>query len=368
MLFIVSQMGRGGTERRAVDLMNGLGEEFDVRLLSLKGRRFYTTVERDQRTEQNSFLRMIGNIRYLRTVLGSVKPDLVQCFDAESGIYAAMAMRMFRSRSRVPLVSGIGTNGLFDARTRRALAYRCCLPDLFISNCRGGSHALNRAVSHRVPCRVIPNGLDTARLEGYLAADDPRATAWRHAKGPIIGYVGRADHDKRGERMVDVAIRLADHPSQPTFVMIGGGGRWQEAKEKMSACRSLQGRAFFLGEMSDAASLARYFDIGVLCSDVEGLPNVLLEYMYLRKPIVTTNAGDAAFVLDEGRAGSIVDRRNAIVGIAGAIAGLVENRELYQRLATAGRERFDALFCLEVAIDHYRTLYSDLLGGKAVAA
>ena len=65
-----------------------------------------------------------------------------------------------------------------------------------------------------------------------------------------------------------------------------------------------------LGERQDVSSILQACDIGVLSSASEGLPLALLEYGRAGLPVIATNVGDCARVLDEGRVGILVPPRS----------------------------------------------------------
>ncbi len=62
----------------------------------------------------------------------------------------------------------------------------------------------------------------------------------------------------------------------------------------------------WLGQRLDGSTILRASDIGVLSSAAEGLPLALLEYGLASLPVVATNVGQCAEVLDQGQAGILV--------------------------------------------------------------
>jgi len=66
-----------------------------------------------------------------------------------------------------------------------------------------------------------------------------------------------------------------------------------------------------LGGRSDASQILKNCDIGVLSSESEGLPVALLEYGLASLAVVSTNVGECSAVLDEGRAGKLVEAKNS---------------------------------------------------------
>lgn len=62
-----------------------------------------------------------------------------------------------------------------------------------------------------------------------------------------------------------------------------------------------------LGQRQDVPAILQGSNIGVLSSVSEGLPLALLEYGMAGLPVIATSVGQCAEVLDEGRAGILVD-------------------------------------------------------------
>jgi glycosyltransferase involved in cell wall biosynthesis len=101
-------------------------------------------------------------------------------------------------------------------------------------------------------------------------------------------------------------------------------------------------------------------DVFVLCSRNEGFGRVLVEAMASGVPVVSTDVGGAAEVLDEGKAGVLVSSGEP-EKLAAAVMQILRDDSLYRRLQTGGRNRAaDFDFC--VTVDAYEKVYLELLG------
>ncbi|MEP6914824.1 MAG: glycosyltransferase [Acidobacteriota bacterium] len=107
----------------------------------------------------------------------------------------------------------------------------------------------------------------------------------------------------------------------------------------------LGGRVTMLGERADVAAILRQCDVGVLSSIGEGFPLALVEYGQAGLPVVATNVGQCAEVLDHGEAGTLVAAGDpAALGAAlsevlrSPERGVRAGQRLYQRV----RERYAA--------------------------
>ena len=72
--------------------------------------------------------------------------------------------------------------------------------------------------------------------------------------------------------------------------MIVGDGPLRAQLEEMAHAYDLASRVRFLGHRDDVPRLMTAADIIILPSAYEGLPNVVLEAMRLRKPVIATAA------------------------------------------------------------------------------
>lgn len=119
----------------------------------------------------------------------------------------------------------------------------------------------------------------------------------------------------------------------------------------------------FLGSRLDVQNILTSCSIGVLSSQSEGLPVALIEYGYAGLPAVTTAVGQAAEVVDHGRAGIAVSPKNPD-RLAEALMTLLrspgQRRELGERL----RQRVQLLFSQDVVMGQICDVY-DLVLRKA---
>lgn len=97
--------------------------------------------------------------------------------------------------------------------------------------------------------------------------------------------------------------------------------------EKLVISLGLEGVVFFLGYQSNPYRYYFYSDLFVLSSRREGLPNVVLENLYLNKPIVATRCVPfMSTIIQEGINGFLVDI-NDVDSLATAIINFKEIKE-----------------------------------------
>jgi glycosyltransferase involved in cell wall biosynthesis len=181
---------------------------------------------------------------------------------------------------------------------------------------------------------------------------------------PLLLFAGRLAPQKCVSDLLD-SIDLLQHILPNLRTLIAGDGPLRERLEaRASAFHLLEsGRVRFLGHRDDVPRLLAAADLLVLPSRFEGLPNVVLEAMRFRKPVVATRApGTTAVVVDQetGLLVPVGDRR----ALAEAIRTVVENPDLARALGEGARRRVERDFDLQVMVDRYAELYESLARGK----
>jgi glycosyltransferase involved in cell wall biosynthesis len=97
-------------------------------------------------------------------------------------------------------------------------------------------------------------------------------------------------------------------------------------------------------------------DMLALTSDHEGLPNVILEAMAAKLPVVTTPAGDAAVVVEDGVSGFVVPF-DAVAGLADRLIDLARSPGLRREVGEAGYERVIARYACAGLADRWLAVY-----------
>ena len=105
------------------------------------------------------------------------------------------------------------------------------------------------------------------------------------------------------------------------------------------------------------------FNIGILITDYrvhgEGIPNAVMEYMALCKPVIANDAGGTTELVVDQVTGLICEQRNP-EDLKGKINYLLENQDVAQSMGAAGRKRIEDKFTLDSMTEQYIKLYRQL--------
>jgi len=176
--------------------------------------------------------------------------------------------------------------------------------------------------------QVVPNGVDT---DVFAPRDRETARAELGLPGPLLISVGRLVKGK-GHDLVIEALR--DLPGW--HVAIIGDGE-QSGLRAVAQRFGVADRVRLVGAV-EQSRLAAYYcaaDALVLASEMEGMPNVLLEALACGTPVVASAVGDVRQIVTSPVAGRVLTERSAT-----AIAHAV--RELDAQHAAAQDVRSEA--------------------------
>ena len=236
----------------------------------------------------STFVRAIRLARFFRRE----RVEVLQLFFADSTYLGIVAGKLARIPCMVRSRLDIG----FWVRPIDRLLGRLCswLVDATVANCEAARQSViadERAAPESVV--IIPNGVDLSRFEGVAAARAGR----RPVGGPVVGAVANL----RPWKSIDVLVRAAAElvKSHPTITFqVAGEGEMRSELEQLIASLGLQDRFQLLGTVTDIPAFLANLDIAVLCSQTEGAPNSIMEYMVAGLPIVVTAVGGNAEMIE----------------------------------------------------------------------
>lgn len=200
---------------------------------------------------------------------------------------------------------------------------------------------------------VIRNGIDP--VVGQPAGAVARDGRLR------VGIVASLTAVKRHDVLLAAWARLPRDPAGAAELHILGEGPERPALEQQAAALGIADSVRFHGAVTDVGAQLEAFDIGVLCSDREGLSNAILEYMAHGLPVVATDAGGN---------GELVDAANGVLvptgdpdALAHALAGLLADGDRRRELGAGSRRKIEAGFTWEAAMRDLTGFYERLLPG-----
>lgn len=204
----------------------------------------------------------------------------------------------------------------------------------------------------------IPNLFDVEQFDKH--ALQPFSWAEQLPDGPRVVMVARLDAEKDFTTLIR-AMKLVLEKSISAKLIVAGAGVQRSLLECLVEELALKESVVFLGEVQEVPALLQHCHVGVLTPKAnEGLSNSILEYMAAGLPVVATDCGGNAELIEHGISGLIVP-----VGDSGAVADallrLLEHPCEAQQMGARGRCRVEQDYHPDVVTERFAVLYREAL-------
>ena len=208
---------------------------------------------------------------------------------------------------------------------------------------------------------IIPNGVDTDEY-----SPSTKRGAFRSGHGipdevPLVAYVGRIEHIKGVDRLLEAFHRLLESVPQARLVMAGPDEGMRAPLEARAAALGIGDRVHFIGELDTSQTRALYHDADVfaLFSYGEGLPLAALEAMACGLPVVISEESHLPQVEEAGA--GVVIKNGDIEAFAAALARFLNDKTACESSSQKAVELVRREFQWESAVDRIESLYRALM-------
>ncbi|EOS39953.1 hypothetical protein C808_00924 [Lachnospiraceae bacterium M18-1] len=145
----------------------------------------------------------------------------------------------------------------------------------------------------------------------------------------VIVSTGRITEEKGFSDLCDAILKW--RPEDNVKFMIIGDGSYLEKFKKRVDDNNLDGQVFFLGYKKNVTDFLKVCDIFVLCTWHETLCNSILEAQKEGLPVVATEVGGIPEIIQNGKNGILVEKRDVDQIINGMIT-LVKAPQLREKM------------------------------------
>lgn len=299
----------------------------------------------------------LAAVARLRRVIEEQAPDLVHLHTGRASWLGGLAAR-WAGRPAV-------TTRRMDRAVRRGWKTRLVY-----------EHLVRRvvAISPAVARELAAGGVPPARVSTIASSVEPpalpadpderdrRRRAARAALGlgpdERVVLVLAALVPRKG---IDVLLEaLAGSELARTVLLVAGEGEQRGALEARAAALGLGPRVRFLGQRDDKERLLEACDVFCLPSRQEGLGVAALEAMAAGRAVVASRVGGLAEAVEHERSGLLVPPGDPRA-LARALARLLDDPALRERLAAHGPLRVAEGFLAEQMVAAYERLYRAVL-------
>jgi glycosyltransferase involved in cell wall biosynthesis len=230
-----------------------------------------------------------------------------------------------------------------------------------------GAFAQDLMKSTGVPLDKISVQHNAIRRQPSLSTADVETL--RHRLGiaqadKVVLSVGRLSREKAHRDLLEAFKKLNQtDPEISSKLVIVGEGRERDGLEATAESLNFKDRIIFTGQVNDVRTFYALADVFVLPSHSEGSPYVLLEAMAANVPVVATAVGGVPEIITNNESALLVPP-NDPPSLAAAIARVLTDRELAERLTTNGAKLIDTRFTPENYTRSVVEIYREVIEGR----
>lgn len=177
----------------------------------------------------------------------------------------------------------------------------------------------------------------------------------------IVGNIANHIRAKHLETWIEVADVLVNEMKRKDifFVQMGNFTKRTAALQEKVQRLNLQDNIKFLGFTANASNYIPQFDLSLITSQSEGIPQVIYESFYHAVPVVSTRTGGIPEIIEHNENGLLADIHDA-KDLAEHILILLEDRKLQERFVEVSRklvlERFSTKKMAQQTLKEYQDI------------
>ncbi len=383
---LVNSLSAGGAERIVANLLFTLHEDYEVHLLLLRDEIDYPmpegqlveflSSEKQGGSEAGSNMLRLPIVAWrLKNYCSRNEIDLVLSFMNRPNFAAGLA-KIFGLSSKAVMSERVYTPHFYNSATlrgkigRKLVSWLYRYADTLVPNSEGTKAALVDMVGTDIDYHVALNQIpvQSVSTSGERIVDDVDFTQF------IFVCVAGFRQQKNHILLIEAFSKLDDRETQ--LLLIGKGPTLEIVKKKVHAL-GLEKRVLFVGQKDNPHKYVSKAQCFVLPSDYEGFPNVLLEAMACRIPIISTDCMTGpremlapslespipAGTAFHGEYGVLVNVGD-VEALAKVMAEMISNHELRERYGKAGARRVQD-FDRDTHPDPFRHVISSVLEGRS---
>ncbi len=289
------------------------------------------------------------------------RPDLIHAhWLLPQGLVAVSAKLFYKT----PVIATAHGSDVFALRGKlfdKLRRYVLRRSDAWTSNSRATAAALGGDLSLPRP-HIVPMGVDVTRFQ---SGQRTKLRQGLPENELVLLFVGRLVEQKGADNLLEAFTLLPPALRARTCLWIVGDGQDRGRLEQQAQTLGVDGKVRFWGHVSNDLLPDFYAaaDLFVVPSGgVEGQGVVLTEAFAARVCVLATRAGGIQEIIEDGLTGMLVQPRQP-QQLAHAIADLLRDRALRERLAENALARVNRLYDIEKTAKEFELLYQAVVSG-----
>ena len=356
MLHVITNFaGVGGAEMMLARLIQCTEQQYEHVIIALMktSEVYQSTLDRCQAHYALGWngINTLGTVSKLRALLKKLQPATVQCWMYHANVLTSLSVLGLANKPKVfwGIHHSLASPKEESIATKLSLAISKMLsakPTGIIYCAHSSLHQHQQYGLNNSNAQVIANGVSLNKFQPNPALHDPI----------VIGFAGRYHTAKGYPYLFETIAKLKD---QPIIFKISGQGANLDNPEIKGYFEQYQldeNQVQLLDQISDMPAFYQSIDAFLMTSITEGFPNVLVEAMASGLPCISTDVGDAKYIVQE--LGWIVPPRDSDA-LANAILKYINlSADEKQQLKQAARQRVKKNFSIENVSQQYVNTWS----------
>ncbi|MGG3563700.1 glycosyltransferase family 4 protein [Neobacillus rhizosphaerae] len=360
VLHVCDALDKGGLEEVIYNLVkNTNSQEFEVGVAYFKGGVVADRLkEKGFNCQEINETNKYSRIQQLKNYIKEGKFDIVQAHFCFHGILAAKL-------AGVKVIETThNTYHFFEnpwGRTKYSFYLNLVNSVVSVSKAVENFNLTNFKVLNKKKCTVIRNSIDSERIiPTERSKEDLKRELGLPENAFVISTLSRLDVQKGIEYFIEAAKMLNQKYENLVFLIPGEGAEpySQTLKKQAEGINNIR----FIGHVSKVNELFKVMDVYAMTSLWEGAPLTLLEAMAYGKPVVVTNVGNTAEVIQDNMNGFIVEKKD-VNAFVERLSRFIEDPTKRFELEQQAQKDFNEKFSNHIMISNYKQLYLSLLEG-----
>ncbi len=182
----------------------------------------------------------------------------------------------------------------------------------------------------------------------------------------IIGNIANHIRAKNLESFIKVAYELVHIKklSHLYFVQIGAFTERTENLKNLIIELNLEDHVSLMDDIPKASMLIPQFNISLMTSQSEGMPQFIYESLYQRVPVVSTDVGGIGEIIKNNISG-LLSPAHDIKALAENVQLLLSNPELREKFTTTSRETIEKNYTSEIMASQTLEVYKEVIYGRS---
>jgi glycosyltransferase involved in cell wall biosynthesis len=172
---------------------------------------------------------------------------------------------------------------------------------------------------------------------------------------PLIAKIGRLSPEKRQVLLISAVKQLVDEGYDFKLLLIGIGpdeARLRQLTDKLG----LKDVIKFAGFIQKMQPVYSELDLVVQTSSTEGMPNVVLESMLMRVPVIATDVGGTAEIIDSPDVGTLIEPDNQ-QQLVDELRSFLDDPQTYRNKVDKAEQRIRAEFDSTRRLEKMASIY-----------